>query len=98
MALKNSFKRPGARTSVIACVSPASKDTEHSLNTLKNACVMAVNDGKAKRANNGSSSSSSSSSEGGSNVTTVQVGEVSGFHFQCKKSVPVTVSSTRHFF
>lgn len=40
MALKNSFKLPGAKTTVVATVSPASKDTEHSLNTLRHACVM----------------------------------------------------------
>ena len=46
MALKNSFKLPHARTAVIATVSPASKDTEHSLNTLRHACVM---DGQGNR-------------------------------------------------
>ena len=63
MALKNSFKRKGAQTSVIATVSPASKDTEHSLNTLRHACVMAGDP---------------SASEGGGvgSVRTVAVGEV----------------------
>lgn len=40
LALKNSFALPSARTIVIATVSPASKDTEHSLNTLRHACIM----------------------------------------------------------
>jgi hypothetical protein len=40
MALKQSLNAPGSRTVVIATVSPASKDTEHSLNTLRHACVM----------------------------------------------------------
>jgi hypothetical protein len=40
LALKNSFFLPAARTIVIATVSPASKDTEHSLNTLRHACIM----------------------------------------------------------
>jgi hypothetical protein len=40
LALKNSFFLPTARTIVIATVSPASKDTEHSLNTLRHACIM----------------------------------------------------------
>eukprot|EP01034_Spumella_vulgaris_P045495 gene45495-56670_t len=40
MALKTSFSLPTARTIVIATVSPASKDTEHSLNTLRHACIM----------------------------------------------------------
>ena len=40
MALKASFLAPTARTLVIATVSPASKDTEHSLNTLRHACIM----------------------------------------------------------
>lgn len=40
MALKCSFTLPTARTIVIATVSPASKDTEHSLNTLRHACIM----------------------------------------------------------
>jgi hypothetical protein len=39
-ALKCSFALPTARTIVIATVSPASKDTEHSLNTLRHACIM----------------------------------------------------------
>jgi kinesin family protein 2/24 len=46
MALKASFLSPRARTVVIATVSPASKDTEHSLNTLRHACFM---DGQKKR-------------------------------------------------
>ena len=40
MALKDSFAHPNARTVVIATVSPASKDTEHSLNTLRYASLM----------------------------------------------------------
>ena len=40
MALKASFLFPSARTLIIATVSPASKDTEHSLNTLRHACIM----------------------------------------------------------
>ena len=40
MALKQSFGLPTARTVVVATVSPSSKDTEHSLNTLRHACLM----------------------------------------------------------
>ena len=40
MALKASFLSPSARTLIIATVSPASKDTEHTLNTLRHACIM----------------------------------------------------------
>ena len=40
MALKASFLAPSARTLIIATVSPASKDTEHTLNTLRHACIM----------------------------------------------------------
>ena len=40
MALKSSFSDPLARTVVIVTTSPASKDTEHSLNSLRHACVM----------------------------------------------------------
>ena len=40
LALKDSFELPKARTVIIATVSPASKDTEHSLNTLRYACLM----------------------------------------------------------
>jgi hypothetical protein len=40
MALKSSFTLPLARTVIIGTVSPASKDTEHSLNTLRHACIM----------------------------------------------------------
>ncbi len=39
-ALKATFSLPSARTIIIATVSPASKDTEHSLNTLRHACIM----------------------------------------------------------
>ena len=38
--MQASFSLATARTIVIACVSPASKDTEHSLNTLRHACMM----------------------------------------------------------
>jgi len=38
--LKASFFLKSAKTVVIATVSPASKDTEHSLNTLRHACLM----------------------------------------------------------
>ena len=50
MALKGSFILPTARTVIIATVSPSSKDTEHSLNTLKHACIMDVNEGAKQRA------------------------------------------------
>ena len=40
MALKSSFMLSTAKTVIIATVSPASKDTEHSLNTLRHACIM----------------------------------------------------------
>ena len=50
MALKGSFILPTARTVIIATVSPSSKDTEHSLNTLKHACIMDVTEGAKQRA------------------------------------------------
>lgn len=38
------------RTTIIACVSPSSKDTEHSLNTIRHACIMdGQGDGKSKQ-------------------------------------------------
>jgi hypothetical protein len=40
MALKGAFTIPEARTVVIATISPSSKDTEHSLNTIRHACMM----------------------------------------------------------
>ena len=40
MALKHGFETPAAITVILATVSPASKDTEHSLNTLRHACIM----------------------------------------------------------
>ena len=49
MALKGSFILPTARTVIIATVSPSSKDTEHSLNTLKHACIMDVTEGAKQR-------------------------------------------------
>lgn len=44
MALKSSFSDPYARTVVIVTASPASKDTEHSLNSLRHACIMSGQD------------------------------------------------------
>ena len=44
--LRASFTTAGSSALVVATVSPASKDTEHSLNTLRHACVM---DGRAGR-------------------------------------------------
>ena len=38
--LKASFYLQSAKTVVISTVSPASKDTEHSLNTLRHSCLM----------------------------------------------------------
>ena len=50
MALKNSFCREDARTVVIATVSPSSKDTEHSLSTLRQVSIMiGTNKGKKKK-------------------------------------------------
>jgi hypothetical protein len=73
MALKNSFHLPHARTIVIATVSPASKDTEHSLNTLRHACVMQGEGG-------GDEGSSATGGESrfitGGKMTTEQIGEV----------------------
>ena len=40
MALKQAFMSNTAKTVILATVSPASKDTEHSLNTLRHACMM----------------------------------------------------------
>lgn len=48
MCLKSAFSFPSARTVIIATVSPASKDTEHSLNTLRHACLMDSQDTDAK--------------------------------------------------
>lgn len=41
MALKSAFTDPLARTVVVCTVSPCGSDTEHSLSTLRHACVMA---------------------------------------------------------
>lgn len=74
MALKNSFVLPAARTIVIATVSPASKDTEHSLNTLRHACLMNGQPG------DGSSPAGGKDVETrfitGGTVTTEQIGEI----------------------
>ena len=49
MALKGSFVLPTARTMIIATVSPSSKDTEHSLNTFRHACIMDLKEGGGAR-------------------------------------------------
>lgn len=86
MALKSSFFLPHARTIVIATVSPASKDTEHSLNTLRHACLMNGQDGAAVEAAPGSNAQSviytGSKKEPetrfitGGTVTTEQIGQI----------------------
>ena len=40
MVLKPSFFFKDSQTTILATVSPSSKDTEHSLNTLRHACIM----------------------------------------------------------
>jgi len=73
MALKSSFKLAGARTCVIATVSPASKDTEHSLNTLRHACVM---DGQAEGTRDAGGTKALEGHVSGGRMRTVHVGEV----------------------
>ena len=78
MALKMSFM-PSAKTVVIATVSPSSKDTEHSLNTLRHACVM---DGQVKKRSHSTEGGDDNSKQvlsshiSGGNVRTVRVGTV----------------------
>lgn len=59
MALKGSFILPTAKTMIIATVSPSSKDTEHSLNTLRHACIMDLTEGGASGASGARRSRSS---------------------------------------
>jgi kinesin family protein 2/24 len=72
MLLKTSFASPGSHVVVIATVSPSSKDTEHSLNTLRHACVM---DGQKQSAAEKSKYEKCGRVSGGA-TTTVQLGEV----------------------
>lgn len=72
MALKNSFNLPHARTIVIATVSPASKDTEHSLNTLRHACIM---HGQENEEGGGSGDKETRFVTGGK-ITTEEIGEI----------------------
>ncbi|KAL1503167.1 hypothetical protein AB1Y20_011226 [Prymnesium parvum] len=65
--LKPAFTRPDARTVVLATVSPAAKDTEHSLNTLRHACVM---DGQ------GDGKQAQQSWLGGGDVVKEDIGEI----------------------
>ena len=67
MALKDSFVLPTSRTVIVATVSPSSKDTEHSLNTLRHACLM---DGQSQ------SGDETRFMTGGVQSETYQVGEV----------------------
>ena len=66
--LKTSFFMKSAKTVVIATVSPASKDTEHSLNTLRHACLM---DGQHEKSENEETRFIT-----GGTVTTQQVGTI----------------------
>lgn len=68
MVLKQSFSNPAAHTVMIATVSPASKDTEHSLNTLRHACIM---DGQSSGAEGGETRFTT-----GGTVHTVEVGAI----------------------
>ncbi len=73
MALKNSFVLDKARTAVIATVSPSSKDTEHSLNTLRHACVMG---GQQVQSDEAASGGSSHLGTAGNRVETESLGEI----------------------
>jgi hypothetical protein len=99
MALKNSFHLPHARTIVIATVSPASKDTEHSLNTLRHACVM-QGEGSGG-GDEGSSAGGESRFITGGKMTTEQIGEVNiakiaKKNFERKKSGANLTETTHH--
>ena len=84
MALKASLTLPRARTVVIATLSPASKDTEHSLNTLRHACVMGVQPKSHSQSQSqfDDNSQQPGQSQGetrfitGGNVTSVMIGRV----------------------
>eukprot|EP01031_Cornospumella_fuschlensis_P032897 gene32897-39783_t len=70
LALKSSFVLPTARTVVICTVSPASKDTEHSVNTLRHACLMLGDNAEAEEG------SGKASFIRGGKTTTEYIGEV----------------------
>ena len=72
MALKDSFVLPTARTVIVATVSPSSKDTEHSLNTLRHACLM---DGQSQK-KDASGETEQRFMTGGTKSETYQIGEV----------------------
>jgi len=80
MALKKSLSSPLAKTVVIATLSPASKDTEHSLNTLRHACVMDCQ--KAPEAANGEKETRFIT---GGDVKTVRLGEINMSQFVSKR-------------
>eukprot|EP00940_MAST-03C_sp_MAST-3C-sp2_P002102 g2102.t1 len=78
MALKSSFAFARSRTVVIATVSPTSKDTEHTLSTLRHVSLMKCGGRGAKRNVNlrRRRSSSSSSSSGGESCVGEHVSEI----------------------
>eukprot|EP01051_Picozoa_sp_SAG22_P012422 SAG22_NODE_1291_length_4852_cov_3.176310_2_plen_589_part_00 len=71
MLLKPQLSDPTARVVVIATVSPSSKDTEHSLNTLRHACVM---DGQQDAAARKAAAETGRVSQGIGSTRTVQLG------------------------
>ena len=77
MALKNALTSPLARTVVVCTVSPSSSDTEHSLSTLRHACIMA---GQSITAGGGADEQENAVSETrfltGGRVTTSVIGTV----------------------
>ena len=73
MALKYSFLMPASRTLVIATVSPSSKDTEHSLNTVRHACIMDGQESSTAAANGGEQETRFVT---GGQVVKVEVGEI----------------------
>ena len=73
MALKYSFLMPASRTLVIATVSPSSKDTEHSLNTLRHACIM---DGQESAVATGNGGEQETRFITGGQVVKIEVGEI----------------------
>jgi flavin-binding protein dodecin len=83
MALKGSFFLSTARTIVIACISPSSKDTEHSINTLRHACIMNGHDNNNNNDDHyhqqHSASSASENDDGlisSSKIITEMIGEI----------------------
>lgn len=97
MALKSSFTHPKANTLIIATISPASNDTEHSLNTLRHACIMNGSDDPMVESTNHNNTHETRFLTGGSveieYIASVDMSKLASERFQQRKQLSLQLKS-----